>query len=143
MPKLLLDFTNVDIDTPEPIPAGVYEAVIDASRIELRNSQAGNEVLNIPFVVQNHPQYTGRIVFENYVLTDKARWKLGQLLKAVGILTDDNRKFALDTDQLHNKRVRIQVGIEEYDGKTRNRVKRVESLPDETNNKAKKKAINF
>lgn len=143
MPKLLLDFTGVNIDEPEPIPAGVYDAVIDASKIEIRNSQAGNEVLPVPFVIQNHPEYTGRVVFENYALTDKAKWKLGQLLKAVGLWDEDNRRFMLDTDKLHNKRVRIQVGVEEYNGRTRNRVQRVTAPDDAPINGSGKKVINF
>ncbi|WP_026487663.1 DUF669 domain-containing protein [Caldanaerobius polysaccharolyticus] len=144
MPKLLLDFTNVNIDEPTPVPAGVYDAVVDASRIELRNSQAGNEVLSVPFVIQNHPEYSGRVVFENYALTDKAKWKLGQLLKAVGLLDSDNPKFVLDTDSLHNKRVRIQVGIEDYNGRQRNRVQRVEAPNNgEGNSSSAKKLINF
>lgn len=143
MPKLLLDFTNVNIDEPEPIPAGVYDAEIDGSRIELRNSQAGNEVLSVAFVIQNHPEYTGRIVFENYALTDKAKWKLGQLLNAVGLYDPNNPKFVLDTDLLHKKRVRIQVGVEEYNGRMRNRVRRVEAINTDANVSAPKKLINF
>lgn len=125
MPRLLFDFTDVNLDTPEPVPAGVYDAVIDATKIELRDSQAGNKVLSVPFVIQNHPEYTGRIVFEYYAITDKAKWKIGQLLLAVGLLDKNNPKIDLNTDMLHNRRCKIHVIQEEYNGTLRNRVKRV------------------
>lgn len=144
MPKLLLDFTNVEVDNMEPIPAGVYDAVIDGSRIELRTSQSGNEVLNVPFIVQNHPEYTGRVVFENYALTDKAKWKLAQLLDAVGMFDRDNRRMTLDTDTLHNKRVRIEVIIDTYNDQQRNRVRRVAPpVTGGTDSGKKKSAANF
>lgn len=126
MAKLLLDFTNIEDwgGDFEPIPAGVYDAVIDATRSEVRQSQAGNTVLNVAFVIQNHPEYTGRIVFENYAITDKALWKIGQMLEALGFDVK-GKKFTFDHGELHNKRCRIHVIQEEYNGTLRNRVKRV------------------
>jgi len=147
MPKLLLDFTGVELKGDyEPVPAGVYDAVIDASRIELRNSQAGNDVVSVPFVIQAPAEYAGRVVYDNYVLTDKALWKLGQLLAVVGIVSEDNLgRITLDTDLLHNKPVRIQVGIDTYNDKPRNKVQRVAAPPQEvvvTKGKTKK-SVNF
>ena len=126
MAKLLIDFTNVEDwgEGFEPVPAGVYDAVIDGTRTEIRQSQAGNTVLNVAFVIQNHPEYAGRVVFENYTITEKALGKIKQLLKALGFDVD-GKKFTLDTEDLHNKKCRIYVGQEEFNGSIRNRVKRV------------------
>lgn len=143
MPKILLDFSNVDLGLNndfEPIPAGVYEAVIDGKGIETRLSQAGNETLNIPFVIVDDENYAGRRVFENFVLTESAAWKIGQLLAATGLYDAerDGTKFVVDTDklpsQLDQKRVRIRVKIEEYDGRRRNRITRI--APSQVENSA-------
>lgn len=143
MPKILLDFSNVDLGLNndfEPIPAGVYEAVIDGKGIETRLSQAGNETLNIPFVIVDDENYAGRRVFENFVLTESAAWKIGQLLVATGLYDAerDGTKFVVDTDklpsQLDQKRVRIRVKIEEYDGRRRNRITRI--APSQVENSA-------
>jgi hypothetical protein len=133
MPRLLLDFTGVDLEDKEfePIPAGVYQARVDASQAEVKRSQNGNDYLTLCFVIENHPEFTGRKVFENYALTPKAMWKLGKVLKALGVLPTDALKFTFDTTEIHNKPCKIKVRQEAYQDTVRNRVDAVMPLEPE------------
>lgn len=127
--RLVLNFDGVELEGPEPVPAGVYDARVDASQAEVKKSQNGNDYVTLTYVIENHPEYAGRKVFENYTLTKKSLWKLGRALKALGVISGTNiAKVILDfSKDVHGKRCRIKVSQEEYNGRTRNRVDEVMS----------------
>ncbi|BCV23330.1 DUF669 domain-containing protein [Gelria sp. Kuro-4] len=123
MPKLLLDFNDVDLEGGfTPVPAGIYEARIDTSEVEVKTSQNGNAYVTLVFVIENHPEFTGHKVFENFMIRGKGAWKMGRLLKTLGLLPTDAISFPFDTAELHNKRCKIKVKQETYEDKLRNRV---------------------
>lgn len=128
MPRLVLDFEGVNLEGQEPIPAGVYTAMVDTSNSEVKKSQSGNDYLTITFVIQNHPEYSDRKITENYSLTEQARWKLGQLLLALGYDVKKNRKFTFDTREIHGKTCKIKVVQETYNDRIRNKVDAVMPL---------------
>ncbi len=122
MPKLLLNFDGVDLTGPEPVPAGVYQARVDTSKSEVRRSQSGNDVVSIAYVIENPPEYAGRRVIENYTITEKALWKLGRVLHALGVVAPGTKKFTFDTKDIHGKQCKIKVSQEAYNDRLRNRV---------------------
>ena len=121
MAKLLLNFDGVDLEGPEPVPAGVYDARIDAASVEVKKSQSRTDYFSLCYVIEKHPEYEGRKVYEHYVLTQKALWKFGLVLKALDMLPADS-KFTFSTAKLHNKLCRIKVTQETYNDRVRNRV---------------------
>lgn len=127
MPKLLLNFDGVDLEGPEPVPSGIYDARVDTSETEVKKSQNGNDYINLRFVLENHKDFAGKKVYTNYTLTQKSLWKIGELLLALGLINAkaDVGKYQLDTREMHDKRCKIKVSQEEYEGKTKNRVDRV------------------
>ena len=106
-----LDFSNVTGGNFEPIPAGDY--VLEIENIEEQVSKAGNNMLNITFNVAEG-EYAGRKIFEFYVLTEKALWKMKDLLIALGI--DTEGQVDIDIDDLEGEMFIGNVEIQEQKG---------------------------
>lgn len=106
-----LDFSNVTGGNFEPIPAGDY--VLEIENIEERVSKAGNDMLNITFNVAEG-EYEGRKIFEFYVLSEKALWKLKDLLIALGI--DAEGQVDISIDDLEGEMLIGNVEIQEQKG---------------------------
>jgi len=112
----LLDEKIIVNDVPErsgfdPIPAGKYDVMITGS--EIKNTKAGDgKILVLQFEIQG-AKYEGRKLFENLnirnpnsVAQDIARQQLAELLRALG------KESLTDTEELHGKRVSIQLNVE-------------------------------
>lgn len=76
-----LDFSNVTGGGFEPVPAGDY--LVEIEKVEEKTSKAGNAMLNFTFNIVDG-EYEGRKIFDLYVLTEKALWKLQDLFSALG-----------------------------------------------------------
>ena len=121
MASLSFDANSVEISSRDPIPAGVYEALICDS--EVRPTRSGNgKGINFTFEILSGP-HKGRKVFAwiNFQHPKVEAQRIGQeelarLCKAVGVGKLD------DTTQLHNLPMMITVGIDK-DDPTRNVVK--------------------
>lgn len=87
--------------------------------VQENTTQAGDDMLTMVFEVIKGDSKGAR-VFDNFVLTDKALWKLKQLLQVIGIKCDG--KIALDLDKLVGKVCDIAVYHEEYNGKMKARI---------------------
>jgi len=132
--KLVLNFDGVDIEGPEPVPAGVYNARVDSSQCEVKKSQNGNEYFTLTYVIENHSEFAGRKVYEYYTLTKNSMWKIWRVLKALGVVSNNtshekqnHKQVVVDFREIHNKPCRIKVSQEEYQGRIRNRVDEVVS----------------
>ena len=115
MSKRKLDLTNVETYTK--MSEGIHR--VKVASCEDKTTQAGDDMISIAFEAVNGAD-KGCRVFDNFVLTDKALWKLKQLLKALGIKCDG--KIVLDTDKLIGKQCEVEVFHEEYNGQLRARV---------------------
>jgi hypothetical protein len=113
--KMKLDFSNVEAF----IKCAEGQHVVKLVEIEETESQAGNDMLNATFQVVKG-QSTGAKIYDNFVLTEKALWKLQSFLTAIGMKADG--KIVLDLDKLIGKTCIVEVAHEEYDGKTRARI---------------------
>lgn len=110
-----LDFSKVESYTR--CAEGQHTAKI--VEVQENTTQAGDDMLTMVFEVIKGDS-KGAKVFDNFVLTDKALWKLKQLLQVVGIKCDG--RIALDLDKLVGKVCDIAVYHEEYNGKMKARI---------------------
>lgn len=113
--KKKLDFTGIEAY----VKCAEGQHVVKLTEIEETESQAGNDMLNATFQVVKGTS-TGAKLYDNFVLTEKALWKLQSFLEAVGIKASG--KIVLDLDKLIGKTCIVEVAHEEYDGKTRARI---------------------
>lgn len=119
MASINLDFSNVP--SREPLPEGIYPVSIAKVEQTLSKS-SGNPMLKIEFNI-NDPEYSGRKVWANYVLTEAAMWKVMELFKALGLPTESI--VSIDTDELVGLECSAQIGQREYEGNIQNEVKKV------------------
>ncbi len=110
--KRKLDMSKVEAFTR--CAEGVHTAKI--IEVQENTTQAGDDMLTMVFEVIKGDS-KGAKVYDNFVLTDKALWKLKQLLQVVGVKCDG--KIVLDLDKLVGKVCDILVYHEEYNGKTK------------------------
>jgi hypothetical protein len=110
-----LDFTGVEAY----VKCAEGQHVVKLIEIEEGESQAGNDMLSATFQVVKGTS-TGAKLYDNFVLTEKALWKLQSFLVAVGMKADG--KIVLDLDKLIGKTCIVEVVHEEYEGKTRARI---------------------
>ena len=115
MAKKKLDFTGIEAY----VKCAEGQHVVKLIELEETESQAGNDMLSATFQVVKG-QSTGAKLYDNFVLTEKALWKLQSFLVAVGIKADG--KIVLDLDKLIGKQCIVEVEHEEYEGKTRARI---------------------
>ena len=97
MSNLILDLSDMNTGSEgfDPIPAGVYTAVVDDCSAELSKSK-GKPQLRLVWKLQGNQSYDGRMVFQYLAPTfDRAsgpviNWRFKQAAKAVGQWDDSN-----------------------------------------------------
>ena len=99
---------------------GRHKAKIES--VEEKVSSTGSDMLVLKFKVTDGPS-KGAVVYNNYVLTEKALWRLSALLKALGM--KNKGKLAIDLDVLEGKSCVIEVAHEDYNGQSRARINEV------------------
>lgn len=116
-----LDFSNITGGDFEPIPAGDY--TLEIEEVKEQVSKAGNQMLNITFSVIDEGEYKGRKIFEHYVLTEKALWRLKELFIALG--KDVDGAVTFDPQELVGEIFIGNVIIEESEGyEPQNKIKK-------------------
>lgn len=110
-----LDFTGVESYTKAS--EGIHTAKV--VEIEEKTSQGGDDMLQFAFEITKGED-KGCKVFEPFVLTDKALWKLKSFLQAIGMKADG--KIKLDLDKLIGKVCDIEVFWDDYNGQTRAKI---------------------
>lgn len=113
--KIKVDMTGVE--AYGKVGEGIHPAKI--VEVEQTTSQAGDDMLATAFEVTGGPDKGGR-VYDNFVLTQKALWKLKVLLKAIGMKCDG--KLVVDLDRMIGKTCDIEVFHDEYNGQKRAKI---------------------
>lgn len=113
--KVKVDMTGVE--SYSKASEGIHTAKI--VEILEKTSQGGDDMLQVAFEIIKGDDKGSR-VFENFVLTDKALWKLKSCLQALGMKADG--KLVLDLDKLIGKVCDIEVFHEEYNGQKRAKI---------------------
>lgn len=114
---LNLDFSSVP--SREPLEEGVYRLQIE--QVEETTSSTGNPMLKVTYAVQDVEGQ--RKLWDNYVLIDKALWKLKELFDALGI--DTSSVVVMDVQELVGMEVKARVVQETYNGDIVNRIKKI------------------
>lgn len=114
---LTLDFTSVP--SREALAEGVYELQI--VEVEETTSSTGNPMLKMTYDVLGVEG--NRKLFDNFVLIDKCLWKIKELFDAIGL--DTSQICEIEPSELIGYTVKAKVVQEEYEGETRNRVKKI------------------
>jgi len=109
MPSISLPTTLDKIDAGgkfEPIPSGTYQLAIE--NVEQKKTRNNDDMLSTQFQIINDPEFTGRKVFENFVLNEKGLFKFKQFALSAGLEIAD--EFA--TEDLLNVECTAVVDIE-------------------------------
>lgn len=113
--KVKLDMTGVE--SYSKASEGIHTAKV--VEILEKTSQGGDDMLQFAFEIIKGDDKGSR-VFENFVLTDKALWKLKSFLQAIGMKADG--KMVLDLDKLLGKICDIEVFHDDYNGQKRAKI---------------------
>ena len=118
-----LDFSSVP--SREPLEPGIYGLTIE--KLEETTSSTGNPMWKVTYSVDEDAQGNAvegqRKLWDNFVLVDKALWKLKELFDALGIDTSD--VVEMDPQELVGLSIQARVVHDEYNGETVNRVKKI------------------
>lgn len=112
---LKVDMTGVE--TYSKASEGIHTAKV--VEILEKTSQGGDDMLQFAFEITKGDD-KGCRVFESFVLTDKALWKLKSFLQAIGMKAEG--KLKIDLDKLIGKVCDIEVFWDEYNGQTRAKI---------------------
>lgn len=113
--KVNIDMTGVE--SYSKASEGIHAAKI--AEIEEKTSQGGDPMLQFAFeIIKGEDK--GCRVFESFVLTDKALWKLKACLQAIGLKAEG--KLKIDLDKLIGKTCDIEVFHDDYNGTTRAKI---------------------
>ena len=104
----------------EPLPEDDYTCiVIDAEMVKSSNDNIG---LNVQFEVLEG-EYEGRHVYHTFWLTEKNLPYVKRDLAILGYEAKTASELLKAKNKLMHKKAVLRVGQEEYEGRTRNRVK--------------------
>jgi len=116
MAKIKIDFTGVE--SFQKCEAGEHVVKIKKAVSEIAKS-SGVDMIKVTFeVVKGNSE--GARLFDNFVLSEKALWKLKGFLETVGMEADG--KISLDLDKLTGRMCIANVKMEEYNGEDRPKI---------------------
>lgn len=112
MTRLKFDVEGVDPGGDFAVPKpGAYQCKIDV--IEPKESSAGNEMLEVQYVITEKGEFNNSRLWDYIVLTENQKWKYRRFLEAVGAVTGQKEKGEIDIDKLIGKRVLVKVTNED------------------------------
>ena len=113
---ITLDFDVEKEAMGEVIADGSYK--FQLSSAEPTVASTGNRMIKVASDIVDDPQFSGRRIYDNIVLTPAAAWKLAQFAKALGI----DVKQPLAPAEWIGKMFYADVEGEEYEGVTRPKI---------------------
>lgn len=87
-----------------------------------KQSQAGNMMIELKLRILNRSGGKGPLIYDNLVFLEKAFWKLDQFREATGEKLVQGQRVIFGEDDCLDRRGRLVVMIDNYQGKTRNKV---------------------
>lgn len=93
-----------------PLRPGFYKAEI-TDAIE-KTSKAGNEMMELDLLVQEPKAYYGSTLRDYIVAGEKTRWKVNQVLAAIGMKLEEGESGDLEPKHVVNKSVIVRVEME-------------------------------
>ena len=122
---------NIDYDAFASVPVGVYP--MEVIKSEAKQASTGREMINVQLRIIEGPS-KGRMIFNNFVWApenDKAVQMFFVNMREFGIDKEyfrNNPTFEQLANEMLNRRALIEIEHEEYQGTTRERVRRVKKL---------------
>lgn len=117
MSPIQLDFSQVE--DRKPVPEGVYLLTVETAE-EKPSKTSSNVMIAVKFAVEGYP---ANKIFENYVITPKALWKLKEFMNALGYETSEISE--VDPAEFIGQQVMAKVVLEAYEGTMVNRIKSI------------------
>ena len=102
---------------PVLLDEGTYE--VEIKSVEFGFSQAGNEKADLQLNVLAHD---GKVIYDTLTFTERAFWRIDQALKSLGIAQAKGDAFEISEELLVGKRGHVQLVVEEWNEKKRNKV---------------------
>jgi hypothetical protein len=117
--EMNLNLSDTQEASFEPIPSGLYEAIID--EIEPVESSKGTPMLRVVFLLTEEP-YANRKMFHNWMLTPQGQPYLKRYLTALDYDTSKPLRVADLCADVTGLRARIKVRQKMYNGEMVNNV---------------------
>lgn len=114
MTKIPFDFTDAVEFNRDPIPAGVYQAQIDASyaqKVEYGKVK-NTPYITLGYVITSPEEYVGRVVFSRYMISGPGAGNTRKLLRTLEMYDDSQGAlFQFNVNMLHGFAVTIKVTL--------------------------------
>lgn len=114
---MTVDFNGVESGGSRAVPDDTY--LVEVVSVEDKESGEGNPYLAWKWKIIEGP-YKGTVLYDNTSLKTTALWRLKGLLECLGYTIDG--KFALNLAEYKGKRVHVETGTEQYQGKDKSRI---------------------
>jgi acetoin utilization deacetylase AcuC-like enzyme len=109
--SLPTNLSDVSAENEFKIPApGEY--TFEVKKAEIKQSKAGNTMVNVGCQIIDDDEFEGSYVFETLVFTEKALFKVKQFLLSCGLDADTSE---IDTDEWIGCTFNAVVNTEEYE----------------------------
>jgi len=109
MPKIIVDRSQ-EVDLTPPAP-GVYNVKVDTSESEVKQG-AKAWYFTAKLIIEGGEE-DGKPVNGNFMTTGRGTFRTTELLEAVGMDPGDSNEIQIDTDELHGRRCRAELGPQE------------------------------
>lgn len=122
---------DIDYDAFAPVPVGVYP--VEVIKAEAKQASTGREMINVQLRIIDGPS-KGRMLFNNFVWVpenDKAVQMFFVNMREFGLGKEyfrANPTFEQLANEMLNRRVMVEIEHTEYNGNTREQVKRIKKI---------------
>lgn len=122
---------DIDYDAFAPVPVGVYP--VEVIKAEAKQASTGREMINVQLRIIDGPS-KGRMLFNNFVWVpenDKAVQMFFVNMREFGLGKEyfrTNPTFEQLANEMLNRRVMVEIEHTEYNGNTREQVKRIKKI---------------
>jgi len=108
--SIKIDMEGVSAGGLEPLPAGVYDAVVAAVKYHPSSQSSGQPYVEFEFTL---PDHAGRKQWRNYSLQPQALWALKQTLVRLGVEVPDG-ELELEPSDLIGLPCRLQIEVKPH-----------------------------
>ena len=111
-----------DVDRPVPLSPGIYEATIKGAKMKPKRGDSPDNlsVLEVEYSVAREDGKASTL-FDNLSIKPQALWHIQDLFRACGLTW--NEAGSIDTENLLGALLRLDIYMEEWQGRDRPKVK--------------------
>jgi uncharacterized protein DUF669 len=105
----------------EVLPDGSEHPFVVEDATE-KESQAGNEMIELQVRILNVDGSKGPLIYDNLVFTEKSYWKIDSFRECTGEKLVPGQRVVFNADDCIDRRGRVVVMIDVYQGRSKNKV---------------------